>query len=511
MTSSSSRREFLRLSAGFSAMGGLAPLAMQFAAAGSAAAATPGQDYKALVFLFLEGGQDCHNFVLATDPDTFGRYTTARNVGVSPINLLPPGAPPAPPPSNGVKDLPKYFGGVIPIVPKTPQPIPDGTVVQGQRTFAIHPLLAPIAPLFGQGRLAVVANVGTLLQPTPKAVMGDPLHPLPFGLFSHNDQQSFWQAGGGDGAQKGWGGAMADMLVALNGSQPVFTSVSTNGAAVWLTGDKVSQYQVDTGDTPGIAIRNRSGTLFGSKTGGVTLNSVITGTSSSKLIAQDYAQMVVRSIGASAAVNTAFGGAAPQSIPAPPDYFEPITGFQSNNAWAEQLHTVAQMIASAPALGIRRQIFFLRESAFDTHGGQNTNEPLNMSQIGQALAYFDAALANVNGVDLRNCVTTFTGAYLGRTCTSYGDGTDHAWGGHHRVMGGAVNGGDIYGQYPTLKVNGPDMTGSALIPTTSVDQYAGTLGRWFGMSDSDLATVFPHLSRFGTAANPTGNLGFMKS
>lgn len=515
MTSSSSRREFLRLSAGFSTLGGLAPFAMQLAAAGPAAAAG-GSDYKALVFLFLEGGQDCHNFVLATDPDTFGRYTAARNVGVNPINLLPPGAPAAPPPDNGVFDQPKFWGGVKPIVPRTPQAIPDGTVVNGQRTFALHPMLAPAVPLFEQGRLAVLANVGTLIQPTPKAKLSDPLFRLPPGLFSHNDQQSFWQAGGTDGAQTGWGGAVADLLVSQNGSQPVFTSVSTNGAAVFLVGNNVSQYQVNTGDTPGIAIRNRSGTLLGSKTGGVTLNTIINSGAGVNDIIKDYAQMVGRSIGAAATINTAFDGPNPSNIPPPPDFFEPIQGFQSTNAWAEQLHTVAQMIAAAPSLGIRRQVFFLRESAFDTHGGQNFSEPLNLAQIGQALAYFDQALSNVGGVDIRNCVTTFTGGDFGRTFTSNGDGTDHAWGGHHLIMGGAVNGGDMFGQYPTLGVdrtgfNNPNMSGANLIPTTSVDQYAAELVRWFGASESDVRTIFPNLVNFTTASNPNAAVGFMKT
>jgi len=511
MTKSTSRREFLRLSAGFSALGGVAPFALQMAAAGSAAAATSPSDYKALVFLFLAGGQDCHNFVLATDDDTWGRYTTARNVGANPINLLPPGAPAAPPPDNGVLDQPRFWGGVKPIVPRTPQGFPEGTVGSGARTFAVHPMLAPTVPLFEQGRMAVIANVGTLIQPTPKAKIGDPLYPLPFGIASHNDQQSFWQAGGGDGAQTGWGGAMADVLVGQNGANTVFTAISTNGAAVFLSGSQVSQYQIDTGDTPGIAINGRSGALLGSKVGGATLDAIINSGAGVNNIIKDYAQVVARSITASKSVNAAFDGDLPQGIPAPPDFFEPVQGFASENAWATQLHTVAQMVAAAPSLGIRRQVFFLKEEAFDTHGQQNPRDALNYAQLGQALAYFDSALANVGGLDMRNCVTTFTGGDFGRTFTSNGDGTDHAWASHHLIMGGAVNGGDIYGQYPTLGVDGPgffnpNMQGNNLIPNLSVDQYAATLGRWFGVSDGDLSTIFPRLKNFDVH-----DLGFMKT
>ena len=138
---------------------------------------------------------------------------------------------------------------------------------------------------------------------------------------------------------------------------------------------------------------------------------------------------------------------------------------------------------------------------FDTHSAQNENQPLLLSKLAHALAYFDSALANIGGIDRRSQVTTFTASDFSRSFTTNSDGSDHAWGGHHFVMGGAVRGGDIYGQYPTLGVdingfNNPDAVGGALVPTTSVDQYGATMGRWFGVSDSDLDTVFPRLRTF---------------
>src|SRR5205814_3233775 len=165
-------------------------------------------------------------------------------------------------------------------------------------------------------------------------------------------------------------------------------------------------------------------------------------------------------------------------------------------------------IAAAPTLGLRRQIFFLGVQTFDSHAGQNTSQPDLLGQLAQAFAYFDATLSNLGGVDRSASVTTFTASDFGRSFTTNGTGTDHAWGSHHFVMGGAVNGGRLYGQYPTLGVdlagcNNPDMVGNALIPTTSVDQYGATLGAWLGVPPANLPTIFPHLANFATA-----NLGF---
>lgn len=507
MTNNSNRREFLRWSAGFSVMGAAAPLAMGLTAAGTAAAAGA-TDYKAIVCLFMTGGQDGNNMVLATDTDSFARYTAARSSGIDPIALMPPGTPIVVP-DNGRSETPANWGGVIPIVPRTPQPIPAGTTVNGTRTFAVHPLLAPAVPLFEQNRLAVLANVGMLMQPTTKTQFLGKQVPIPPALFSHNDQQSAWQAGAIDGAQTGWGGRLGDLLSSMNGSNPVFTTVSADGNAVFLSGNVVGQYQINTNGSPAISINGRSGSLFGSSLGGSTLNSIIQNVGGTSNFANDHATVVARSITAAASVNAAFNGAAPQAILVPPTFFEPIQGFEDVNPWTTQLYTVAQMIAAAPALGVKRQVFFCQLNAHDTHDNQNTRESVNLAQLAQALVYFDQAMSNVGGTDMRSCVTTFTAADFSRGFATNGTGTDHAWGGHHFIMGGAVNGGDMYGQYPTLGIDrtgfdNPDIAGNNMIPTTSVDQYGATLGRWFGVSDSDLHTVFPRLSNY---SNPY--LGFI--
>jgi uncharacterized protein (DUF1501 family) len=502
MTKDSSRREFLRWSAGFSVMGAAAPLAISLTAAGAASAAEA-SDYKAIVCLFMAGGQDGNNMVLATDPDSFGRYTAARSTGIDPIALMAPGAPAKPPAPNG-RINPSMWGGVLPFTPKTPQAIPAGTVVNGTRTFAVHPFLGPILPLFQQGRLAVLANVGMLLNPLTKAQFVGKQAPIPPALFSHNDQQSAWQAGAIDGAQTGWGGRLGDLLSSMNGTNTVFTAITADASAVFLSGNIVGQYQVNTNGSPAVVIDGRSGTLFGSSTGGSTLNAIIQNIGGTSNLANDHATVVTRAINATASLNSAVGGPAPSAIAPPPTFFEPIQGFQDVNPWTTQLFTVAQLIAAAPALGVRRQVFFCQLNAHDTHDTQNTREALNLAQLADALVYFDQAMSNVGGVDMRANVTTFTASDFSRGFATNGTGTDHAWGGHHFIMGGAVRGGDMYGQYPTLGIdkgsfNNPDIAGNNMIPTTSVDQFGATLGRWFGASDSDLrATVFPRLGGYAT-------------
>jgi uncharacterized protein (DUF1501 family) len=196
-------------------------------------------------------------------------------------------------------------------------------------------------------------------------------------------------------------------------------------------------------------------------------------------------------------------------VPNPPLYVNPISGATQVNNLAQQLQTVAKIIAAAPGLGLTRQVFHVGLLGFDTHSLQNVNQPDLLGQLAQALAYFDGVLTNLGGQDISASVTTFTASDFGRGFTVNGDGTDHGWGSHHFIMGGAVRGGVIYGQYPTLGLDSatftnPDMLGNTLIPTTAVDQYAATLGAWFGVSPANLSAIFPNLGNFSTA-----NLGFV--
>lgn len=503
------RRHFLRVGGAFSALGVGAPLALQLAAAGSAAGQSA-PDYKALVCVFLFGGNDSHNTVLATDQDSWSRYFNTRNTGTDPIALMPPGTAPTPVGQTSavtgrVADLgsPEAWGGVLPITPRTVQAVPEGTSASS-RSFALHPFLGPLQTLFGQGRLAVLANVGPLIQPTSKSQYQARSVGLPTSLFSHNDQQSTWQALSTEGARTGWGGRFADIVAGMNGGSTLFTAVSAAGNAVFLSGQSVVQYQLSTGAQPAVVISSQQGArLFSSAQAPAAVRSLITETDVANSFAADYASTVSRSISAASTVNSAFGQAIVTSVATAPAFTNPLAQRVETNSLALQLQTVARMIAASATLGVRRQVFFVSLGGWDTHDFQNATQPNLLAKVAHALSYFDGALSNIGGMDRRSQVTTFTASDFGRSFTTNGDGTDHAWGAHQFIMGGAVNGGDIYGQYPTLgaDVNGfnnPDNVGGAQIPTTSVDQYGATLGRWFGVSDGDIDVIFPRVRNFNT-------------
>jgi uncharacterized protein (DUF1501 family) len=500
-----SRREFLRTSSMLSVAGAAsAPLALNLATMGSAAAQSAG-DYKALICLFMYGGNDSTHMVLPTDTDSWARYLEARNQGTNPIALRAPGTAAD---TAAAAASPARLGGVLPVVPKT---------AQAGRSFALHPLMTATRDLFDAGRLAIIANAGPMIVPTTKTNFGNV--PRPRGLFSHNDQQSTWQSCVAEGATVGWGGKMADLMVSQN-ANAIFTSISTGGNHVFLSGRTVLQYQVSTGGTA-LTINGRN-TLFSSAQAGAAFQNIITNTNAANLFEKDYATVVKRSIDAQALLSTALTSVNDATVPAPPQYTHPLNGTLSSNGLAQQLNTVLRLIAARDQLGTKRQVFMINIGGFDTHDNQNRVLADKYAQVAAAMAYFDAAIRNINGVDLSNNVTLFTASDFGRTFTSNGDGTDHGYGGHHFVLGGAVKGKDIYGRFPTIgvSVNGfdnPDALGSgSLVPGIAVDQYAATLARWFGVSDSDLDLLFPNLKNFSTS-NPGGaatggrNLGFMSA
>jgi uncharacterized protein (DUF1501 family) len=514
MASQVDRREFLRFSAGMAGLSTAGAFGLQLAAAGAAVAAP--SDYKAIVCVFLFGGNDSNNMVLATDSDSWGRYFSARNQGSDPIALMPVGTAVTPVGQvNGVTGRtsalgkPENWGGVLPIVPKTTQAIPAGTNAT-TRTFALHPLMAPVQSLFNSGRLAVLANVGTLITPTTKAQYTAKSVPLPASLYSHNDQQSTWQAGATEGARVGWGGQMGDLLASSNGSNTIFTAITASGTAVFLSGRSIIQYPLSTNAAPAQVVNGvTASSLFGSSGAPAALKDIIMDLSATSDFANDHAAVVGRSVGAASTVNTVFSQSVVTSVPSPPTYTNPSKGVTETNSLALQFRTVARMIAAAPTFGLKRQVFLVSAGGWDSHDTQNLDQSNNLAKVAQALSYFDTTLANIGGVDMRANVTTFTASDFSRTFNTNGDGTDHAWGGHHLIMGGAVNGQDMYGQFPTVGMDlsgfsNPNMTGGAFIPTTSVDQYAATLGAWFGVSSTDLNTIFPNLKNFSKA-----NLGFV--
>ena len=453
-----------------------APFALNLAAMGNAAAQSSG-DYKAMVCLFLNGGNDAFNMVLATDTPSWNEYLRVRNTGGSDSIHLP-----------GVNET----GGVLPIAPVT---------AQAGRSFALHPSLAPLKELFDGGRAAVVANVGTLIAPTTLAQYKARSVALPAKLFSHNDQQSTWQSGQPEGASVGWGGRLGDLTVAGN-TNAMFTAISAAGNTVFLSGRQVRQFQV--GQAGAVAIRGASGNLFGTAAGSSALQAILAD-AGNDLIEQEQKAVVQRAISSQAVLSGAMLAAGPTGVPNPTSYINPNTGVAAVNPLAVQLQTVARIIGARGALGAKRQVFYVTLGGFDTHDRQKIQQADLMARLAHALAYFDTTLATLQGADLRRQVTTFTASDFGRTFTSNGDGTDHGWGSHHFVVGGAVRGGDIYGAFPASGLGHElDVGSGSLLPTTSVDQYGATLARWFGVPDSQLGDVFPNLANFSKR-----DLGFM--
>ena len=455
-----SRREFLRTAGRLSLAGTAAPFALNLATIGAAAAQTA-SDYRALVCVFLYGANDHNNTVIPFDTASFAAYTAAR-----------------PTISRALADL-------LPLTSSVPL-----SGANAGRQFALPKELGGLKPIWDAGKLAIMANVGPLIVPTTKIQYNNLSVPLPPKLFSHNDQQSVWQASAPEGAREGWGGRIGDLMASQNASS-IFTCNSVSGSAVFISGQTTVGYQLSTSGST--AITGISGNLFGSSSASSNLRSHITN-GGANIFTQDLAETTQRSIAADMSLSAALATA--------PDL--PLPAELASNSLAAQLRLVARMIASRNALGAKRQVFFVSLGGWDTHDNQLTTQPDLHAQVAGALAYF---YNTTTGLGISDRVTTFTGSDFGRTLTSNGDGSDHGWGSHHFVMGGAVKGQQYYGTFPVMGVNNNDEVGSGrLLPTTSVEQYAATLARWFGVSDTDMRLVLPNIGNFGSS-----NLGFLGS
>jgi uncharacterized protein (DUF1501 family) len=453
-----SRRAFLSRSAALGLVGGATPFVMNLAAIGEAAAATAG-DYKALVCVFLFGGNDYANTVTPYDSASHDLYLSLRGtIGHSRDSLAATVLNPA-------------------------APLPGG------RQYALAPSLAPLVPLFDAGKLAVALNVGTLIQPTSKAAYQSRSVPLPPKLFSHNDQQSFWQASNPEGATSGWGGRIGDLFQSGNGSSTL-TCINASGNAVYLSGRSAVQYGVTTNGP--VALLNNSQALFGSAAAASTLRSLMTAPRS-HLFEDEHARVAKRSLDTQAQVSSALNSSRALA-----------TTFPAGNSLADQLRVVARLISVSQELGAKRQVFFVSLGGFDNHDSILTAHPTLLGRVGAAMRAFYDATAELGVADR---VTSFTASDFGRTLTSNANGSDHGWGGMHFVMGGAVKGRAFYGAPPVLANNGPDDVGQGrLLPTLSVDQYAATLASWFGVSGGDLPTVLPNLTNYNPS---TWSLGFV--
>jgi uncharacterized protein (DUF1501 family) len=459
---SPSRRAFLKRASALSLVGTAAPWALNLAAMTNASAAGA-SDYKAMVCIFLNGGNDYANTVVPYDAPSYNTYqamrpTFAHARGNLAATLLTPATAPL-----------------------------DATGAPHQ--YALAPMLAPLMPLFDSGKLGVLMNVGTLVSPTTKTQWTSKTAKLPPKLFSHNDQQSTWQSSAPEGAACGWGGRIGDLLEAGN-SNAIFTCVNASGNAIFMSGASAVQYQVSAnGSVPLAGLRSP---LFGSSAATEALRTLIT-QPRTHLLENEYNRVAKRSIDADSVLTSTLSRTG--TLPTP---------FPASNALGDQLNMVARMIAGAPALGIKRQVFFVSLGGFDLHDKMAVTHPVLMKTLGDAMAAFYASTVALGVAD---SVTTFTASEFGRTMTSNNDGSDHGWGSMHFVMGGAVPYKRLPATAPVVANGGPDDVGQGrLLPTTSVDQLAATMGKWMGISDSALLDMLPSLTNWDAGKR---NLGFV--
>ncbi|MDB5703668.1 MAG: Tat pathway signal protein [Sphingomonas bacterium] len=459
MTNDQSRRAFLKRSAALGLAGTAGSFVTTLAGIGEAAAATA-SDYKALVCVFLYGGNDYANTLPPYDQASYDLYQAARS------NLA-------------------HSRAALTATALTP-----AVALAGGRQYALAPTMASLLPVFNAGKMAVVLNVGTLMQPTSKAQYTGNSVPLPPKLFSHNDQQSFWQASNPEGATSGWGGRLGDLFQSGNGSATL-TCINASGNAVFLTGKTAIQYSVSTSGP--IALLNNNSSLFGSTNAASTLRTLMAGTHAN-ILENEHARVTKRALDTYAQVNGALAGAPVGSFPL----------FPSGNSLADQLKIVARLISVSAELGAKRQVFFVSLGGFDMHDALATQHPTQIGLLADAMkAFYDTTVA----MGVSDKVTTFTGSDFGRTLQSNDDGSDHGWGSMHFVMGGAVNGRRFFGTPPAIGTNTSDDVGQGrLLPAIAVDQYASTLASWFGVSGGDMTTVLPNMGNYNPS---TWNLGFV--
>jgi uncharacterized protein (DUF1501 family) len=413
-------------------------------------------DYKALVCVFLYGGNDANNMVVPVQTAEYGTYAAARGS----IAL----------PQTSLVQLPQAGGA----------------------RFGLHANLAPLQQVWANGDMALLLNTGPLVQPVTRAQYRANRSTRPANLFSHDDQQEQNQTAiPNNQTTTGWGGRLGDRVTVMNAGSTVPMNISVGGNDIYLKGQATPAYSVPTGGNFGLTI-----------TGGNAAQQTARRNAMQALFGLDRQNMQVRSAGdvissavnASTALNTVVNNNASAAAPA----------FQGlNTGLSRQLFTVAKMIEGRTQLGLRRQVFFAQAGGFDNHQNQIADQGGRFNEVGPALrAFYNAIVA----LGVQDQVTLFTLSDFGRTLRVNDGGSDHAWGNHHIILGGAVRGGQTYGTFPNLALGGPDDTDSdgRWIPTTAVDQYAATLARWFGVPDADIPAVVPNIARF-----PSRDLGFM--
>jgi uncharacterized protein (DUF1501 family) len=445
------RRWMQHTGIGSAAMGlmGLGGLELMAAAAGQSmgnAQAQSANDYRALVCIFMFGGNDANNMVVPTDASRYAQYARARSV------------------------LTLNRDALLPISTNT-----------GAATYGLHPAMGGVQRLVNAGKAAVVANVGPLMAPTSLAQYQARSVPLPMNLFSHSDQQAQWQSSISDGTGRtGWAGRSGELLQTLNTNRGS-TCISLAGNNLWEVGPTITSYKVSPSGNFGFDFYRGAAATDPLS---VAVNEMLAA-QRAHVFEQAWLGTMERALENQRVLSQALSGSQ-------------FANTFPNSGIGNQLRMAARLISARQGLGMKRQTIFCSIGGFDTHGDdQLQRQQQNLGEISDAVsAFYDATVA----LGVAEQVTTFTASDFGRTLPSNGQGSDHGWGSHHLVIGGAVRGASLYGTFPERVVNGPDDAGTGVwIPTTSVDQYAGTLAKWFGVSATDMPTVIPNLNRFASS------------
>ncbi|MEY4505786.1 MAG: hypothetical protein RL297_364 [Pseudomonadota bacterium] len=458
------RRALLQKTSALALTPAVAPLGLGLMGMANAAAQTA-TDYKALVYVFMHGGNDCYNTVVPFDTNNYNQYFSKRQGEAS---------------GN-------YSGIALLRQALTPTVLGTQGLPSGQQ-MALNPTMTGLKQVFDAGRASILLNVGLMKVPTSLAQFQSRSVPLPLHMFSHT-QASQWHRGG---FSTGWGGQMADLFLQENPTASL-SVINVGGPADFLVGNGVRGYRT----TPaGPAAVSASTSLFGSVGCAQALSTLMRQPSSHLMgdlytaatrAAMDLRQSVVDKIGTSV-----------------PTKFTTWFPAASGGNLAAQLQMVARLIEQGPAFDMKRQVFVVGVGGFDHHDGLNNRHPGLIGSVSTALQQFDAAMV---GLNMAQSVTTFTGSDFGRKLTSNGNGTDHGWGGHQFVLGGAVRGGRFLGKAPVIGTgHALDVGGGALLPTTATEQLNVELGRWFGVSDADLGAIFPNSKHFDL-----GKLGIFKT
>ncbi|MBB37078.1 MAG: hypothetical protein CME88_11720 [Hirschia sp.] len=468
------RRGFLSSGAALGMLGGSGVLGLM---ANQRAFASDVSGYKALVCIFFKGGMDHADVVLPYDDASLKQLRDKR------------------------KNLHSIYDSTN--TPRTRSNLRQLNAINansfGGRQFALPPEMPEAQALFNAGDLSIVGGVGPLVEPTTRTAMMNKTAILPDRLFSHNDQQSTWMSLRTEGAREGWGGKFASRAYASSpNDSSQFMAITTSSTDVFLASETVPQFRMDKDGVPdlaAIAQQSRLGRSQAHDSARAKFLAHLKGQNlqSNNLYLRDMIAAGGGTLDNSDQMRTALATAKTITTPFP------------SNDLADQLAVVAQTIAIQEALNVRRQVFYVTFGGFDMHSGQAAVMPGRLSAISSALAAFREALAEIG---MWENVTTFTASDFGRTVIDNGDGTDHGWGAHHLIMGGAVKGGHIYGEMADYDTEGERYTKSRgrLIPAVSVEQYAGTLGSWFGMDTGELRSALPNLGNFDNQ-----NLGFFKT